>query len=231
MAKELKDFLVGVENASQVEAIIKENMKNDKCKLFIDDGKENIYVPIARLNAKIGELATANDTITSLNASITKLKEGASKDDPKAQEKIQELQNKIGEYETQVKELSINSAVELLGLEHNAKDAKDLKAFVDMSKVSVNDKGEVIGLKEQVEALKESKKYLFNEAAPEGDPKGDNPIPFFGPGFIGKPDNSFVFGSQNTKEGSFGAALFDANNQAQVDPNKAPVDPDYFFNK
>lgn len=231
MAKELKDFLVGVENASQVEAIIKENMKNDKCKLFIDDGKENIFVPIARLNAKIGELATANDTITSLNDSLTKLKTQVEGNDPKAQDKIKELEDKIGTYETQVKELKINSAIELLGLENNAKDAKDLKAFVDMSKVVVDSKGEVTGLKEQVEALKESKKYLFNEAAPEGDPQPNNQIPFFGPGFIGKPDNSFVFGSNNTKEGSFGAALFDSNNQAQIDPNKSPIDPDYFFNK
>lgn len=231
MAKELRDFLVGVDNASQVEAIIKDNMKNEKCKLFIDDGKENIYVPISRLNAKIGELATATDTITSLNQTVTELKSKVGSGDEKAQEKITELQTKIGEYESKLKDTQINNAIEVIGLEFKARDVKDLKAFVDMSKVAISDKGEVTGLKEQVETLQKEKAYLFNEVPdPEGD-KGKPSVPsFFGPGFMGKPDNSSIFGSQTSHEGDFGKTLFQASHTTQTDGEKE-INPDYYFNK
>ena len=64
MSKDIKDFLQGVDNADAVAKIISDNLKDAKCKLFIDDGEKNIFVPKSRLDAKIGELNTATQTIT-----------------------------------------------------------------------------------------------------------------------------------------------------------------------
>lgn len=43
MSKDIKDFLQGVDNADAVAKIISDNLKDAKCKLFIDDG-EKIYL-------------------------------------------------------------------------------------------------------------------------------------------------------------------------------------------
>lgn len=229
MAKELKDFLVGLDNASQVEQVIRENMKNEKCKLFIDDGENNIYIPKSRLDAKISELASANDTIASLNTQVSNLQTQVGKGDDKAQEKIKELQDTIGAYEGQIKNIQIESALQILGIESKARDVKDLKAFVDMSKVSIDKEGNVVGLKEQVETLKKDKAYLFNEVEEEVDDNQNKGFNFFGPGFMGKPDNSNLFGSKSATEGQFGKALFGATHESNE--GKEVIDADYFFKK
>ena len=45
MAKQLKDFLAGLDNATEIENKINDALKEAGCKIFVDDGKENIYVP------------------------------------------------------------------------------------------------------------------------------------------------------------------------------------------
>lgn len=156
MSKDIKDFLQGVDNADAVAKIISDNLKDAKCKLFIDDGEKNIFVPKSRLDAKIGELNTATQTITTLNASIKTL-EAQVKDDDKAKETIQSLQTDLDNYKKALKDSQIDSALQLCAVENKAHDAKDLKGFLDMGKISIGENGEVIGIKEQVENLKKKK--------------------------------------------------------------------------
>ena len=78
MARNIKDFLDGVANADEVAKVITENLKEAGCKVFIDDGKDNIYVPKSRLDAKILELKDANETIGELDKTI----KGLSSDTP-----------------------------------------------------------------------------------------------------------------------------------------------------
>ena len=65
--RDIKDFLQGIDNADDIAKIIADNLKEAKCKIFIDDGDKNIFVPKSRLDAKIVELNTANSTINTLN--------------------------------------------------------------------------------------------------------------------------------------------------------------------
>lgn len=226
MAKQLSDFLAGIENAEEVERLIKENMKNEKCKLFIDDGKDNIYVPKGRLDAKIGELSTANETINTLNTTIKTLKAQAGDED--AQKKIQDLQDELGKYDTKVKDIQINNALELLALENKAKDTKDLRAFVDITKVTVGTNGEVVGLKEQVENLKKEKGYLFDvEENPDNQQQQKKFPSFFGPN-PGKPDNTNLFKSKTVQAGDFGKLLAGESKEGK---SENVIDADYFFNK
>ena len=69
---------------------------------------------------------------------------------------------------------------------YKAKDTSILSKMLDMEKVKFNDKYEIVeGLKEQIEPLKESHDYLF---------ENDNPLPHF-TGNIKQPGNT-----QLTKE-------------------------------
>lgn len=226
MSKDIKDFLQGVDNADAVAKIISDNLKDAKCKLFIDDGEKNIFVPKSRLDAKIGELNTATQTITTLNASIKTL-EAQVKDDDKAKETIQSLQTDLDNYKKALKDSQIDSALQLCAVENKAHDAKDLKGFLDMGKISIGENGEVIGIKEQVENLKKEKAYLFEASEPEPQQQGGK-NPFNGTGVPGKQASGFVFNSQIAQPGDFGKMLAHQNGVPKAEEGQK-IGPEYFF--
>lgn len=226
MSKNIKDFLQGVDNADAVAKIILDNLKDAKCKLFIDDGEKNIYIPKSRLDAKIGELNTATQTITTLNASIKTL-EAQVKDDDKAKETIKGLQNDLDNYKKALKDNQIESALQMCALEYKAHDSKDLKGFLDMGKISIGENGEVIGIKEQIESLKKEKAYLFETSEPN--PNQQKPgNPFNGTGVPGKQSTGFVFNSQTAQPGDFGKMLAQQNGVPKAQEGKV-FGADYFF--
>lgn len=224
MAKQLKDFLAGLDNATEIEDKINDALKEAGCKIFVDDGKENIYVPKTRLDSKISELKNSNDKIKELNTQIGILKDEL-KGTEGASEKIKVLEDSIANYDKAVKEMQLNNAVKDMALEFKAKDntGKDILAFLDKSKITVGTNGEVTGIKEQVESLKKEKSYLF-EIEEQQNKGGFN---FFGTGSPGKPSNLNLFGSKTTNEGDFGKMLSQQNK-----PNSdEQIDSDYFFKK
>lgn len=224
MAKQLKDFLAGLDNAVEIENKINDALKEAGCKIFIDDGKENIYVPKSRLDSKINELKSSNDKIKELNTQIGTLKDEL-KDTEGASEKIKVLENSIADYDKTVKEMQLNNAVKDIALEFKAKDntGKDILAFLDKSKITVGTNGEVTGIKEQVESLKKEKAYLF-EVEEQQNKGGFN---FFGTGSPGKPSNLNLFGSKTTHEGDFGKFLSQQNESSSDEQ----IDSDYYFKK
>ena len=224
MAKQLKDFLAGLDNAVEIENKINDALKEAGCKIFIDDGKENIYVPKSRLDSKINELKSSNDKIKELNTQIGTLKDEL-KDTEGASEKIKVLENSIADYDKTVKEMQLNNAVKDIALEFKAKDntGKDILAFLDKSKITIGTNGEVTGIKEQVESLKKEKAYLF-EVEEQQNKGGFN---FFGTGSPGKPSNLNLFGSKTTHEGDFGKFLSQQNESSSDEQ----IDSDYYFKK
>lgn len=213
MAKSLKDLLKGIDNAEEVERIIKQNLRDESCKLFIDDGEENIYVPKSRLDSKIAELRAANDTINSLTDQIDSFN-----GNPKDADTIKNLKAEVKNYQAQLKQVQLDNAIANMAKDVNAKDVKDVKAFLDMSQISLDTNGNVLGLKEQVDALVENKPYLFNE------PQSQQQV-FGGTGAPGKPSNEYLFGSKTMHEGDFGKMLAQSNNVKESNQ----VDSDYFF--
>lgn len=215
MAKSLKDLLQGLDNAAEVEKVIKQNLRDENCKLFIDDGVENIYIPKARLDAKIAELRAANDTINNLNDRIDEFN-----GNPKDADTIKNLKAEVKNYQQQLKQVQLDNAIANAAKDCKAKDIQDVKAFLDMSKISLDTNGNVLGLKEQVDALVESKPYLFDVQEPQ------QQSPFKGTGAPGKPSNEYLFGSQTMHEGDFGKLLA----QQSKPQNTQEVNSDYFFN-
>lgn len=222
MAKrQIKEFLVGLDNAAEVELKIKEALEEAGCKIMIDDGKENRYVPKSRLDDKIAEIAEANTTISTLQGKMKGL-EGA-------EDTIKDLNKTVSDYKATVKNLQIQSAIDVLALEAKAKDSKDLAKFLDMSKISIAENGEVIGVKDQIDTLVKEKQYLFDIENEQGGQEHQAGLfaNFLGTGSPGKPSNSNTFGSKTTNAGDFGKMLA-ADGQGNQD---SKVDSNYFFNK
>ena len=212
--KQIREFLAGLDNAAEVELKIKQALEDAGCKIFIDDGKENRYVPKNRLDAKIAELAEANTEIESLQAKV--------KDPSVAEKEVETLKAKIASMEAEAKNKQLKDAIQAQATEAKARNVDDLMKFLDMDKVQLDEAGNVTGLKEQIVQLQKDKAYLFEVVEPQGAPQG---MPsFFGTGSPGKPSNLNAFGSKTTHEGDFGKLL-----GQKVTEERQQIDSDYFF--
>ena len=212
--KQIREFLAGLDNAAEVELKIKQALEDAGCRIFIDDGKENRYVPKNRLDAKIAELAEANTEIESLQAKV--------KDPSVAEKEVEKLKAKIASMEAEAKNKQLKDAIQAEATQAKARDVDDLMKFLDMDKVQLDEAGNVTGLKEQIVQLQKDKAYLFEVGEGQGAPQG---MPsFFGTGSPGKPSNLNAFGSKTTHEGDFGKLL-----GQKVTEERQQIDSDYFF--
>ena len=212
--KQIREFLAGLDNAAEVELKIKQALEDAGCKIFIDDGKDNKYVPKSRLDAKIAELAEANTEIESLQAKV--------KDPSVAEKEVEKLKAKIASMEAEAKNKQLKDAIQAQATEAKARNVDDLMKFLDMDKVQLDEAGNVTGLKEQIVQLQKDKAYLFEVVEPQGAPQS---MPsFFGTGSPGKPSNLNAFGSKTTHEGDFGKLL-----GQKVTEERQQIDSDYFF--
>lgn len=132
-------------------------------------------VPKTRLDDKIKELKTANDTITKYEADLEDLKPKAAGNE-KLLEQIQKLQddNKTAkeQHETELAETRLTSAVKL-ALTGKVQDLDIVSGLLDKTKIELDEQGNVKGgLDEQLTTLKESKSFLF---MPENEPQQQQP--------------------------------------------------------
>lgn len=224
MKVNLKQLLAGLDNAADIEAHIKQVLEENGYKIFIDDGEGNRYVPKARLDSKISELAKANEAYAELQSQYNELEKQQNNDNSETSNKVDELNASIAQYQQKIQDMILQNALNSIKDEFKARDVADLKAFLDMSKVTISEDGVVEGLKEQVEQLKENKAYLF-ESVVENKPEGIGSL-LARTGTPGKPANVSSFGSKTTHAGDFGKQLAgkDKEQSTQVDSN-------YFFKK
>lgn len=132
-------------------------------KIFLTK-EENIEERYSKLKAQKEELEGQVKTLTETNTNIQTEYDNYKKGSITQEEyetKVKEIQD---EADNKVKQNNFDSklAVKLMSKEINAKDAVDIKANLDMSKISLDGEN-FIGLDEQIKNLKEKKDYLFNK--------------------------------------------------------------------
>lgn len=209
---ELKDLLAGctATDPAGIEAHINAQMKSQNIKMFLDDGVKDIFVPKSRLDAVLGQLRTANETITSQAEEMAKVAQ-LTKDNASAQATITKLQTQLGDSQKAMQKLSIQTA-----LSDKAKElgfilpAEDLIGFMDIEKLKVNSDGTVTGVEEALKNLKQTKPYLAK--ADDGNGGGEDGNSGAGgngggTGDPGKPNNGVVFGGKGYKAGQFGKMM------------------------
>ena len=169
----LKELLknAGIENVDDLESkIAKELPKYFKPASVFNEVNEKLK------NADI-EIETLKTTQSNIQTEYENYKKGSiTQEDYDA--KVKEIQE---EADNKVKQNNFDSklAVKLMSKEINAKDVVDIKANLDMSKISLDGEN-FIGLDEQINSLKERKDYLFNKeetviigSGESGRPKAD----------------------------------------------------------
>ncbi|MDU7339027.1 MAG: phage scaffolding protein [Clostridium sp.] len=131
-----------------------EKLAYEKKSKFIDLS-EGGYVDKHKLDDKITELGTANDTIKTLQETVKKF-DGVD---------VEKLKNDLAtaetKYQTDLGTLKRDSAVNLALLGAKARDVKAVHPFLDLDTIKL-DGDKVMGLDEQLQKLKTEKAFLFD---------------------------------------------------------------------
>ncbi|WP_249175570.1 phage scaffolding protein [Clostridium tyrobutyricum] len=133
-----------------------------------------------------------------------------------------ENKNVAKDYEAKIEKLNFDTKLDKALTGAKAKNPKTVKALLNLENLKL-DGEDIIGLKEQLEALKESDGYLFDENNTETNSNAEAG----GTGNIGNPGNSNNGGSENNKGKSLGERLA----AEKVEAVKASENLDSFFLK
>lgn len=155
MNKELEKALKNAELTDEQISAVDKQMKEEKVFVTTEENIEERYSKAkTQKEALDTELKEANDLIADLK------KNNASSED---------LQTKIADYEKQVQDLQTEnqaqakqSAVDLAVVKYGAKNPRAVNALLDLEKIEVTEDG-VKGVQEQLDGLKESDSYLFQD--------------------------------------------------------------------
>ncbi|MBU3193473.1 phage scaffolding protein [Clostridium algidicarnis] len=116
------------------------------------DGSQHIAKD--KFNTLSEQLKTANTTITDLKKS--------NGDNETLQTKVKDYETKVKDYEKQIKDMQFNHSLDEALKGANVRNSKAIKALLNLENVKLDGES-IIGLNDQLEALKKSDSYLFAE--------------------------------------------------------------------
>lgn len=131
-------------------------------KLIINNGD---YIPRTRLNEEIDKAKVLQEQLTSMQEQVGKLDELAKNNEElkKSLEDIKSNSEQLKqEYEQKILSMKRESMIEKNLSKFEAKNPKIIKNLLDLDAIKI-DGDTVIGLKEQIEKIKETDPYLFGK--------------------------------------------------------------------
>lgn len=144
-----------------------ENGEIDKQKV-IDSVEEmnSGMVPRSRLNDKNAEIKDLKEEMSNRDSQIEKLEKSVEKDSD-AQKEVEKLKQENADWQDKYQQTQLNNAIKL-GVAKDANDPNDILAFIKTDDLELQDDGEVKGLDDALESLREAKPYLFADTKPTG---------------------------------------------------------------
>lgn len=117
------------------------------------------------LNDKYKLLETQKAESDKLLKEANEAKEASAEFKTKYDELLRTQKADKEKYEADLLATKKNNGIELALVKAGARNTKAVKALLDSDKISFSDKGELLGISEQLDAIKKENDYLFN--APE----------------------------------------------------------------
>lgn len=168
--KGLKDLISKIRgNADMTEAQVEEELNK---------ALPESWVPKSTFNEKAEELKSIKKTVEENAVLMKELTEKANLSD-EYKSKISKLsadnEKAAAEFKAQIAKMRLDTALDKALSGAKAKNAGFVAKALDMSKIQLSDDGSLIGLNEQIAALKTSDPYLFDESTED---KGGKEKPF-----------------------------------------------------
>ena len=131
---------------------------------IVSDGN---WIPKEKFDNLNDEKKQYKEQVDTLNVELGKLQKQLENNEG-ATETIENLKKQIADKETEMKAIRKSNAIKLEVLKTNPNDVADILPHLKDETIAIAEDGVITGLKEQLEALKESKAYLFKEIDPTG---------------------------------------------------------------
>lgn len=135
-------------------------------KIMVDDGN---FIPKARFDQVNEQKKELDKQLKDYKTQLEDLSKN-NKDNEALAKQIEELQNTNKQaseaYENKIKAMEFDYALDSALNNSKCKNSKALKALLDMNSIKYQD-GKLEGLETQINSLKESESYLFEDAAPQ----------------------------------------------------------------
>lgn len=132
-------------------------------KIFEDYGKN--YVPKSQFNEKLEALKHEKEEKDKAAKELDSLKKQHEGDED-LKKQIEDLQqaakDREKKYLADMDQIKLDAAIEKALTGAKVRSVKAARAMMDLTGAKLNDKGEVDGLSEKIEALKKSDGYLFD---------------------------------------------------------------------
>lgn len=162
-------------NLESIQALKIEGLTEEVAKKIAEASEKELegYVTKDKYDTEVKAKEQLTKDIKDRDKQLETLK-GQVGDNEELKKQIEALQkdNKTAKetYEKELKDLKINNAIKL-AINGDAQDADLVATLIDKEKLVVGNDGQIVGLDEQVKALKESKSFLFKQVeAQENDP-------------------------------------------------------------
>ena len=164
------------------EKLIEMGLTEEQAKSVMDS-LNGEFVTKSRFNEVNEENKALKKSVSERDKQLDTLKASAG-DNEKLTQQIAELQKanaeQIKAHNAELTQLKLNNAIDVALGSASVKSNKAVRAMLDMSKVQLGEDGKLVGLNDQLEALKASDGYLFNENKFAGfQPGGDGKVPRF----------------------------------------------------
>ena len=162
------------------EKLIEMGLTEEQAKNVMDS-LNGEFVTKSRFNEVNEENKALKKSVSERDKELDTLKASAG-DNEKLTQQIAELQKanaeQIKAHNAELTQLKLNNAIDVALGSASVKSNKAVRAMLDMSKVQLGEDGKLVGLNDQLEALKASDGYLFNENKFAGfQPGGDGKVP------------------------------------------------------
>jgi len=139
--------------------------------------EEESHIPKSKFETIRQEKKEVQEQLDERDNQLETLKKQA-KDHDNLKATVEEMQEKNEklkeEYETKMKETKLDMAIENELIKEKARNPDAVKALLNKDAISLDEDGNVVGLPEQLDNLKEEEDYLFGETGLKGeDPNGN----------------------------------------------------------
>lgn len=143
---------------------------DEQIKFIMAENGKDIEAEKTKITAESEKLTKANETIKTLQDTVKKF------DGVDVEQLKKDLADAETKYNTDLSATKLNYALEARLAKEGAVNSKAVKALLDGSKISL-DGDNLIGVDEQLKALKESEKWAFAQPTPDVPGAGGNPPP------------------------------------------------------
>ena len=126
--------------------------------VLLNNKKQAEFIPSSRLSEVVSQRDGFKAQVEAQNDELQKLK--SSSGDEKIAAQYQKIMDQNTALLQDLEKSKLNSEIVLAAKE--AINPKDILTFIDMTKVKVNSKGEIIGVDAEIARLKSEKPYLFS---------------------------------------------------------------------